>query len=245
VAVAAGAAHTKGPWTEIFTATGFNATLIDLLVLGTGTSGQNRHMLCDIGIGVSGSEVVFVPNIMIGTANGMRRYTLPLWIPAGTRIAVRYQTADPTWIINTSIVLHNTGHLQSETGVSAVAYGVNTSASSGIPVTLPGAINTMGAWTQITPSTSANLRSLLITAQGPAGSSWSAAPNALIDIGYGSSGAEQILLNDLPFSWAVTEMTNSTPLTIAVNLPIGTRLVARFQATDIAQAPLVALIGVS
>jgi len=245
VNVPAGAANTKGAWVEAFASTGFNATLIDLIVMGSGASGNSRQMLCDIGIGGSGSEVVLAPNILIGTASGARRYTLPLWIPAGTRVAVRYQSTDAAWVNNISVILHNTGHLQSETGSSALAYGANPAGSTGTSLAIPGAINTLGAWTQITASTSASLRSILVAVTGPSTPSWSAAPNALVDIGYGGIGAEQALLNGLPLAWTVTEMTNGTPATIPVNLPAGTRLVARFQATDIAQAPVVALVGMS
>lgn len=245
IAVPAGASNTKGAWVEVVASTGFNATLIDLIILGTGTSGSSRHMLFDIGIGGSGSEVVLVPNILVGTANSMRRYTLPLWVPAGTRVAVRYQCTDAAWINNVSVVLHNTGHLQSETGASALAYGANPAGSTGTALAIPGAINTMGAWTQITASTSASLRSILVTATGPTSATWSSAPNALVDVGYGGSGSEQILLNGLPLSWATTEMTNNTSVTIPVNLPAGTRLAARYQATDIAQPASVALVGIS
>jgi hypothetical protein len=237
--------HTKGAWLELFSSTASNTTMLDFIVNGTSTSGQPRHMLCDIGIGGAGSEVVLVPDIEIGMAGGIRRYNVPIWIPQGTRIAVRYQTTPVSHPINVQMAIYNTGHSQVETGVSAVAYGTNPATSTGTPLTLPGAINTLGAWTQIAASTSATIRSLLIATTGPLGNSWANSTSVLLDVGYGGVGSEQALVSGLSMGWGTTEFTDSVALTVPVNLPAGTRLAARYQANDIAQPPTVSLIGIS
>lgn len=243
--ISGGTAHTKGAWVELFASTAFNTTWLDLIVMGTANSGANRHMLCDVGIGPAGSETVLIPNVAIGCAGGIRRYPIPIWVPAGTRIAVRYQTLTTSHPITLQIAIHNTGHLQSDTGNGAIACGVNTATSSGTALALAGAINTLSAWTEITASTSAAIRSLLVTTQGPLSASWADNASVLIDVGYGASGAEQVLISGLPMGWGTTEMTDSTPLILPVNLPSGTRLVGRYQSTHINQAPTMAMLGIS
>jgi hypothetical protein len=243
--ISAAVAHTKGAWQELFASTAFNATLIELIPQGTGSSAQNRHMLCDIGIGAPGSEAVLVPNISIGMASSWRRFTIPIWVPQGSRVSVRYQTAPLSLSMNVQLVLHATGHAQADTGSSATAYGANLAASSGTPLTLPGAIHTAGAWTQITASTTGAARALVVMPEGPAGASWSQPADALIDIGYGGVGTEQPLLSGLAMTWAVTETTEGSPITLPISLPSGTRLVARYQASTIVQPPLMTILAIS
>jgi hypothetical protein len=236
--------HVKGAWTELFSATDINATLVDLIVAGTGASGQDRHMLCDIGIGSAGNETVLVSNIYIGCTNGMRRYTIPIWIPSGSRVVVRCQTLSLLFATGVQMALHNTGHLQADTGSSATTYGANTVTSGGTPATAAASINTLSAWTELSAAISSSIRSMLVVVGGPAGSAWNAA-EVLADIGYGTSGNEQVLISRLPLSWGTTEMAENTSLTIPVSLPAGTRLVVRYQSTLITHPPTFVLVGVT
>lgn len=240
---AAGTTHTKGAWTELFTSTTFDATMLELILQATGTSGFSRHMLCDVGIGAAGSETVIVPNIAVGTASSIRKYTLPIWVPSGSRIAVRLQSNTASVSVNTQMVISNTGHTQSDTGASAVSIGTSTATSTGTALTLASVANTVSAWTQITAATASDLRGLLVSAQGPTAGSWSSNNDVLVDIGYGGSGSEQILISGLYLFWNTNELTDGTPITLPVDLPNGTRLVARYQGSTIAQAPVVSMVG--
>src|SRR5688500_16990280 len=68
LATGAGTSHTYGPWAEVIAST---STPIDVLSLevfqGPALSGTTTAMLCDIGIGPLGSEVVLVGQINVGS----------------------------------------------------------------------------------------------------------------------------------------------------------------------------------
>ena len=92
-----GVAHTKGAYSEIAAATAQDA---NWLVLGVGNqrnAGRTlAHWLVDIAVGAAGSERIIVPDLLIqaGTTTpliGPTTIPLPVFVPAGSRLAVRAQ----------------------------------------------------------------------------------------------------------------------------------------------------------
>lgn len=94
---APGAINTEGAWTEIISAT---AEPFAGLVMGFGgvndTTQSNARMLVDIGMGASGSEIEIIRNVAVFTTTteqvtAVSPLVHPAIIPAGTRLAARYQ----------------------------------------------------------------------------------------------------------------------------------------------------------
>lgn len=92
----------KGSWTQVFSSLA-NETYGLLICVNTNTtSAASRNTVIDIGIGGAGSEIVLVPDLIGGNAIGFTTnggglwYYFPVFIPAGTRVAVRAQSTVTT-----------------------------------------------------------------------------------------------------------------------------------------------------
>jgi hypothetical protein len=112
-------------------------------------------------------------------------------------------------------------------------------------MTLPAAINTKGAWTEITAATSASIRWLVPLVVGNStDTAWVANHRGLIDIGVGGSGSEAVIVPDVGFGAFNNEAILHFPVTVPVRIPAGTRLAARYQEALIGDRPGVILIGI-
>ena len=138
-------AHVKGAWTEIIASTSSDADSIYLQLRLFSTSAVNTAGLLDVGIGGSGSEVVVIENLPTGGAEGVY-HLLPLRIPAGSRIAARFQCAEVSNTGEVTIKVLNTGNYVSAP-TSLVTLGANTATSAGVNITA-------ATYTQIVSSTS-------------------------------------------------------------------------------------------
>lgn len=117
--------------------------------------------------------------------------------------------------------------------------------AKGVPLTDISSEDTKSAWTTLVASTPADLCALAIQL-GPNGDANYSPGSALLDIGIGAGGAESVLFGDLPFSVDSAEtLIPYGPMTFSVDLPAGTRIAGRYQAsTTTLDSPDVNLIGV-
>lgn len=238
--------HTKGSWVELVTTTSFDAGMIWLQCREfINANGVDTSMLLDIGVGASGSEQVIVSNVLIGHHPGSINLPIPVWIPSGSRIAVRVQSATASKATEVACYLTGGGGWSpSDAGGRATTYGANTATSSGTASSTPGAANTKGAWQQVTASTTAPARWLLALAAGPPGVTSMSNCDALVDVGYGGSGSEQALISNLQYRHNSSEAAHMSPVLVPCNIPAGSRLVVRHAGSITSQVPAVVLIGV-
>lgn len=106
---APGVAHTKTAWTQIIAATAepFEAFLVGMqgnadLSFGAGAA------LVDIGYGAAGSEVVLAPDLPLNMTSteiitGQSPNLIPARLPAGTRLAARWQCASTSNSLDVSL----------------------------------------------------------------------------------------------------------------------------------------------
>lgn len=86
----------KGGWAQVFASLANDTYGLMILVHNSRTSAANRSYAIDVGIGGAGSEQVIIPDL-IGSNAGVTNntcgiwYYFPIFIPAGTRVAVRAQ----------------------------------------------------------------------------------------------------------------------------------------------------------
>lgn len=244
--VASATPHTKGAWVELVTSTGFDTTLLAILGRESiNTNGADTSLLLDIGIGGSGSEIVLVPDIMWGHQAGERCLVLPLGVPAGSRISARTQSAVASQAMQLTCQMSGCGGWTSaDCGRRATTYGANAATSSGVNSATPGAANTKSAWTQITASTTNPIRWLSPQAAGPAGVTSMSNMDALIDIGVGGAGSEQVIIPDLSYRHTSSEYCRFPQVAFPVNLPAGVRLAIRHQGSITTQVPSLTILGV-
>jgi hypothetical protein len=117
-----------------------------------------------------------------------------------------------------------------------------TSAASalGVQLTTVGSTNTKGAWTQLVASTSVDLAGLWFSTLAFG----SASTPRLVDIGIGAAASEQVLVANLTSQQGgAGASTEGDSVFIPIAVPAGSRLSARYQATNTAGTQYVNLTG--
>jgi len=166
-------------------------------------------------------------------------------VPAGSRISARCQGKIASQTIEVGCLLTGSGGWDNRHRFTrAVDYGtVSSGDSTGTQLSLPGATNTKGAWTQLVASTTNHIRYLACMADGPSSNTWTNA-DCLIDFGWGAAASEQVLIGDLPFKDVNQEYGQFAIVGAPCNIPAGSRLAARFQTSATTDQLRVSVIGV-
>ena len=233
-----GTSHTKGAWVELDASTSQDCHMLAVNLRDTFISATDTGVLVDIGVGGSGSEVVLIPNILGGwqfNSTDGNTNAFPVFIPAGSRIAARCQAVISGDTIEVGVRLlssPNSFNHDVKQGGNVVTYGADEANSRGTEITST-TIHTKGSWVQVTASTTEPHSALALSVQGHSDVSLSS-QFALLDIGFGGSGSEQVILKDIMLRQVSTERMmlldpQISSLSIGRALPVGTRLAARCQ----------------
>ncbi|WP_433329975.1 hypothetical protein [Spirillospora sp. CA-294931] len=236
---AAATTNTKGAWVELIAATARDA--VGLLVNAGRGHTATADFLVDLAVGAAGAEQVLVPNLTAGNGTnllGPGAVFIPIAVPAGTRISARCQSTVASAISRLQVIaVYGTWSSSVPHGV-CTAYGANTADSGGVTVD-PGAVaNTKGAWSQIVASTSRPCRAVIIGIGNQANSARSVNTDWLLDIALGGAGAETSIISDLHIECSTVDDI-ATPQwvgSLPIDIPAGTRLAARSQASAVTDA---------
>jgi len=226
--IISGAASTKGSYIEIIAST--TQEYHGLIVYGRKTGGDSI-VATDIAIGSAGNEEIIIPDFAISGYNSFAESSkgfFPVYIPAGSRVSAR----SACFIASSSAYMHLVGVAASGSGNEArtvKTYGVG-SAFSGITVDPGGTANTKGAWSQITSSTTDEIRQIEIY-MGKFSNTVDADASFLLDIGIGGAGSEEVLISNIVFASNTNEKLNGGLAVIPINIPAGTRIAARCQSS--------------
>lgn len=235
--------HTAGSWVEVVSALTEAVCAVRVTVPSTtATSGTNSSTFLSLGVGGAGSETEVVPYLPVGYRNGNQLRltpdcTIPLYIPKGSRVAARVQSAQASKAVQFRVEFFalDGGPVPSS---SVVAINADTANSRGTVITVPGSTNTKGAWTELASATTEPFAALAIGIQA-AGSTSLGGTSGLLDIGGGAAGSEQVLIPDLEFYVDSTEwITLGAEGFYGVSLPKGSRLVARYARASSSSTPL-------
>ncbi|MDZ5457003.1 hypothetical protein [Azohydromonas lata] len=228
--IAPGSLNTKGAWTQIVASTAFDAAAL-LLTLSVGTT--NGSVLVDIGIGAAGTETVLLGNLQarrISSGNNVVQLLLPLQIPAGSRIALRYQQTAANVVLGAcASVVAATWNSPATAGRTAT-HGAVPASSSGTVVDPGASANTKGAWVELTPATDSDASWLLLSVM-PTGTAINANTAFYVDVAVGASGAEQIIVPDVPVYVAATVESSMARVLLPISIPAGSRLAVRMQCS--------------
>jgi hypothetical protein len=229
--------HTKGAWVDLITSSAVAAeTLGVFLVTSVQSNGTNTSTLLDIGLWNGSSYDVLIPDLAVGLAPINTVYEFNLAVASGARLGARCQSTVASKSFDVGIFLREGGGPEAAP-TTVTAYGVLTASSSVTALTVAGSTHTKAAWTDITMSTSAAASKMFVDICGLASGSTTAA-TGLVDIGLWNGSSYDVIIPDLPYQVTAGEI-HYAPCSMRwfeVDLPSGSRLGARYQATSAAAA---------
>lgn len=227
-----GAANAKGSYVEVFAATAFNYRAIQLNLLATGGGGQ--IYLVDIAIGAAGSETVVVSNLvfdsMRGVAQNTVEVTIPVSIPAGSRIAARVQESGGAGTRDVVVeVIGRGGGINTPPAANGevVTYGVDDTTTTGTLVDPGGTSGTFGAWTEFSAATPVDHSGLIAVLGTNKQSGVVATTRYQVQIGIGPSGGEVPIAELATDTHGNATRMGNNVLEVAAVIPAGTRLAMR------------------
>lgn len=238
--------HTKGSWVELVAATTLDLYGI-IVSLGTniGANATDTSLLVDIGTGPSLSEVVAIPNLAMGyrgivaSTFTTEMYRFPIFIPAGTRIAARSQSAVTVKAATISLGPMARTTSPSRPSPKIIDMGTNLATSAGVALANTTAAHTKAGWTEIIAATAEAYTGIVIGLQG-GGDTVFTTGSGLLDVAVGAAGAEAVIVPNVLFtvngSSEVIQLVNPGPY--AVDIAAGSRLAVRIQDAAAAAANL-------
>lgn len=223
-------ANTKGAYAQFVASSPFGCNRITIICQNPEVTNAGRQWLYDLATGAGGAETVLVPNMCVsngGGFNAVQHVQIPLDIPASTRIVARCQCSTGGDDIFVGIQLEKAGDTPGPT--SYVNYGSNTGDSGATSVDPGGTVDTKGAYSAITTSTSAvtQILVLMFTTAGntvPQTAIWS------LDLATGAGGAETVLIPDLKIAAVMQTTTGAMStrgLTFLTYIAASTRVAVR------------------
>lgn len=222
VSVTPGASNTPGAWTELITASAADAHYVTLNFINTYVSAQAVPMLADLAIGAAGSEVAIVSSIACGQMNGVT-VVLPLFVTAGSRIAIRLTTAyaSPSAATIRCELDDRADRSGRRNPSKLVTMGATVGSSTGV------AITSNDTWVEIISATTEPYQGLMFSVTGNDASVTSS--NGVFSLGVGTSGAEQVI-DTVPVSWNALEYYAAYTggfYPVSGTFPKGTRIAAK------------------
>lgn len=226
-------ANNKGVWKEFVASTAFDS---DGIGISYGGGTEDKQIILDIGVGASSSEQVIVPDIH--WAQGDRAIlgyvVIPIFIPAGTRLAGRCQVSSAGGSIRVGIVLTRGGFPPSSPLAVVTNYGADAGDSGGEVIDPGGSANTKGSWVEMVASCEETR--LLHMFIGQRANITTAVAHFLFDIGVGGAGSEKVIVENCHYRSGLDE--NIGPASrgpLLVSIPAGSRISVRAQS-DITDA---------
>lgn len=254
-------AHVKTGWTELIATTTADA---DQIVVALGLASGSRSaatsaIMFDLGIGASGSEVVVAENVALGgmgldgtfTNNGFvvaaRSITLPISIPRGSRIAVRYQLdwASTLNINFAATLLRFPPQFGIRSPSKLDTFGANTATTSGVAMS-----TTSNVAVEMIASTARAYQGFVVCYFNNDGTMGNSTNSTAIDVGVGASGSEQFVVDggvyhETGFEQIRHGMLSTRPILAPIHCPAGSRVAARYRTLNPATtAARVVLLGV-
>jgi hypothetical protein len=224
-----GAANTKGTPAEMIASTAFDAYWVRIVATNYASITVSSAGAMDILIGAS-TEEVLIPNLLMGhcggVAIGAKTWDFPLYIPAGSRLAVQAAGERTATALRVAIWLYGgDGYPPWRPGGTVTTYGMGT-VPNGTTIT-PGASGAEDdAYVQITASTTSDHFAFVPSFQSSADTTTMDRGYA-VDIGIGS--ATEQLIGEFYYQSSVNEIYSGPLNTMPVfqDVPSGTRLAMR------------------
>jgi hypothetical protein len=253
-------AATKGTPVQLIASTAFDAYMIQITASEYGSPATTARGCLDILVGAA-TEEVLIANLLMGFCGGIggvdpgmpKTWIFPLYIPAGTRIAVQAAGDRTATALRVGVQLWGgNGYPPFRVGQKVTTYGIGT-VPAGTAIT-PGASAAEGAWTQVVAATTSEHFCIVPSAQPPTGDTTLTTSGVAMDIGVGAATEEVIAGGGREQSYFYTLTASETaggpinPWPCFADIPSGQRLAARLSRSSAADTVAtwdVALHGVS
>jgi hypothetical protein len=224
-----GVANTKQSTPDEITAS-TSRDAVGVLVTIMKASATNTDFLVDIMVGANPNEKVIAANLHFNSnavVDSQITYTLPIRIPAGTRISARQQSPSTTATCTVGLSMIY-GGFHTHSFAICEAIGADTSTSLLPALSHPASNNTKPGYQQIIASTSRRYKAIMIVSgkgQANATQFW------LVDVAIGSAGNEKIIIPNYHIGQNTT--SDETEPFISgpwfVDIPSGTRMAVNIQ----------------
>ena len=231
------AASTKGAWAEVYASTSFDAYLIEVWVFNYSLAGADSRLCVDIGLGAA-TEEVLIADLLCGGAKTVadvsqagvgRRFTFPLYIPAGSRITVRGAGDRVSTAFRTLVTLWGgDGIPPFQVGRKVTTYGITT-VPAGTSIT-PGASGVEGSWTDVgAPTTTTEDHFAFLPGYQNGLDTTKTAAGYMIDLGEGAAASTPEEIGRWLFAQSNAENEDGPypSLPVFKYIPSGTQLAAR------------------
>lgn len=229
--------HAKGSYSQIIASTAYDVHGLTLVIAGSSGAAARTDMMLDLAIGGSGSEVVILPEFLCGwraaPGSGPQDIFLPFFIPKGTRVAARIQSLIASDVVDVQV------HLEYGSGIPirplfrrADAYGTAAASSIGTSHT-PGNSGAESTAASIGGTLSRDYGALLFQVQGTLSNTTMTAIAYHWELRIGGVTIAE---------WYTIGSTNENTTgpfpghPLIRNLPAGTQLQVRAEASGTAQA---------
>jgi hypothetical protein len=225
----------KGSWAQMIDATTGDSYGILICVTNNFLSAASRNSVVDIGIDETGGTAyqVKIPDLICGNAGAYNTggiwYYFPVYIPAGSRVAVRSRSSVTTaFTVYCQLFQRAYNPSQVRKASFVEAYGIGTTA--GVTIT-PGTTND-GAWTLIGTTVNRVWWWQFGVQLGTGDTSHTTA--ALhVDIAVGDATTKDIVILDAQVVTNLNEYALNPPLSAGVEFPVpaGVNVYARVQSS--------------
>ena len=229
-ATTAQTANTKGAWVELIA-----STTGDTHKILTNFKADTYQIIIDIGIGAASSEVIIVPDLLTSGRESQEAgfYSLPVFIPDGSRVAVRTQSGGSAGDGPVGSFVCIGGGFNSElTPILYDNYGLNLGTTRGVDIDPGGVVHTKGAWFELSSSLTYNMSGGFLRLGNTRNSSRQTY-NFLIDVGIGAAASEVVIISNTAMRTTTGETLTPAWVPIPVNIVAGTRVAIRAQCSGI------------
>jgi hypothetical protein len=236
----------KGSWAEVFASLDSDTYCLIVQVHNSRTSAANRSYAIDVGIGAAGSEQVIAPDL-IGSNAGVTNntggiwYVFPIFIPAGTRVAVRAQGS----VVTTCRVIVRAFQMPRDQSMVKVAGYVEKLGITGIVATaLTSGTTSEGAWTSV-GTTTRDLWWWQLAVQIPVADVAHNQAFYHFDLAVGDGTNFSIIAQDIPFTTTTGEEAGKPPFVFGCErfVPAGSTIYVRAQCDATPNGLAVAVYG--
>ncbi len=224
--------NTKGSWTQVNASLPFDSYGFWIAIAGTATAATLTDVLLDIGIGAASSEIVLVPDLLagwIGTpTQSLRTLWIPLFIPKGTRVAVRCQAQIGADTVDVMFFFRGgRPDMRGEVFSGCHAYGVTSSGASTGTAHTPGITGAESSWASLGSTLSRDYGAAMLLVQGGTATTMTAVAY------HWELGISSVTLAEWYFMGNTGEYLNGPmpPEAASLSLPSGAQLQVRAEGS--------------
>ena len=219
--------HVQGAWVEGIASTSEETYWLQLILMEHST---DANFVINIGVGGSGSEVVKISFPVFMNTQGSKALVLPAFpvtIPSGSRVAVQCQASQSSHSVKFMMYLSN----DSTFGTSTQNFSVGQVNSQGVDVDPTIVDNTLGAYAELTASTSFDAN-YWVFFMGNSDNGGLSQIDFLVNIATGAAASEVVQIPNIPHTASNTEV-NATAFGFFHTIPASTRVSCNGQGDNV------------